>query len=86
GTYVEGIKEEVVQSLAHALCLIATVEEISCGQESWSFGQDCHDSVYSIYKIVPAITELLVAQIMWMDYDNPSKTIYLYIINSFGTQ
>ncbi|XP_024156917.2 purple acid phosphatase 18-like [Rosa chinensis] len=35
--------------------------------------------------IVPAITELLVAQFMWMDYDNPSKTIYLYI-NSFGTQ
>ncbi|XP_042516411.1 ATP-dependent Clp protease proteolytic subunit-related protein 1, chloroplastic [Macadamia integrifolia] len=35
--------------------------------------------------IVPAVTELLVAQLMWLDYDNPSKPIYLYI-NSPGTQ
>nr|KYP75291.1 hypothetical protein KK1_008011 [Cajanus cajan] len=35
--------------------------------------------------IVPAVTELLVAQFMWLDYDNPTKPIYLYI-NSSGTQ
>ncbi|XP_076935270.1 ATP-dependent Clp protease proteolytic subunit-related protein 1, chloroplastic-like [Bidens hawaiensis] len=35
--------------------------------------------------IVPAVTELLVAQFMYLDYDNPSKPIYLYI-NSSGTQ
>ncbi|KAK8993563.1 hypothetical protein V6N11_033656 [Hibiscus sabdariffa] len=35
--------------------------------------------------IVPAVTELIVAQLMWLDYDNPSKPIYLYI-NSSGTQ
>ncbi|XP_068639933.1 ATP-dependent Clp protease proteolytic subunit-related protein 1, chloroplastic [Aristolochia californica] len=35
--------------------------------------------------IVPAVTELLVAQLMWLDYDNPSKPIYLYV-NSSGTQ
>ncbi|XP_020577908.1 ATP-dependent Clp protease proteolytic subunit-related protein 1, chloroplastic [Phalaenopsis equestris] len=35
--------------------------------------------------IVPAVTELIVAQFMWLDYDNPSKPIYLYI-NSSGTQ
>jgi hypothetical protein len=35
--------------------------------------------------IVPAGTELLVAQFMWLDYDNPTKPIYLYI-NSPGTQ
>ncbi|GAV74944.1 CLP_protease domain-containing protein [Cephalotus follicularis] len=35
--------------------------------------------------IVPAVTELLVAQFMWLDYDSPSKPIYLYI-NSSGTQ
>ncbi|KAK1359020.1 ATP-dependent Clp protease proteolytic subunit [Heracleum sosnowskyi] len=35
--------------------------------------------------IVPAVTELLVAQFMWLDFDNPSKPIYLYI-NSSGTQ
>ncbi|XP_047315778.1 ATP-dependent Clp protease proteolytic subunit-related protein 1, chloroplastic [Impatiens glandulifera] len=35
--------------------------------------------------IVPAVTELLVAQFMWLDYDSPTKPIYLYI-NSSGTQ
>ncbi|KAL1193421.1 ATP-dependent Clp protease proteolytic subunit-related protein 1 [Cardamine amara subsp. amara] len=35
--------------------------------------------------IVPAVTELIVAQFMWLDYDNPAKPIYLYI-NSPGTQ
>lgn len=38
-----------------------------------------------LLQIVPAVTELLVAQFMWLDYDNPSKPIYLYI-NSSGTQ
>ncbi|XP_059297028.1 ATP-dependent Clp protease proteolytic subunit-related protein 1, chloroplastic isoform X1 [Lycium ferocissimum] len=41
--------------------------------------------VYLGMPIVEAVTELLVAQFMWLDYDNPSKPIYLYI-NSFGTQ
>lgn len=41
--------------------------------------------VYLGMPIVPAVTELLVAQFMWLDYDNPSKPIYLYI-NSPGTQ
>lgn len=36
-------------------------------------------------QIVPAVTELIVAQFMWLDYDNPTKPIYLYI-NSSGTQ
>ncbi|KAG9439922.1 hypothetical protein H6P81_020087 [Aristolochia fimbriata] len=35
--------------------------------------------------IVPSVTELLVAQLMWLDYDDPSKPIYIYI-NSSGTQ
>ncbi|XP_044489735.1 ATP-dependent Clp protease proteolytic subunit-related protein 1, chloroplastic-like isoform X5 [Mangifera indica] len=35
--------------------------------------------------IVPAVTELLVAQFMWLDFDNATKPIYLYI-NSSGTQ
>lgn len=41
--------------------------------------------VYLGMPIVEAVTELLLAQFMWLDYDNPSKPIYLYI-NSFGTQ
>ncbi|GJT52221.1 ATP-dependent Clp protease proteolytic subunit-related protein 1, chloroplastic [Tanacetum coccineum] len=35
--------------------------------------------------IVSAVTKLLVVQFMWLDYDNPSKPIYLYI-NSSRTQ
>uniref|UniRef100_A0A2P2L625 ATP-dependent Clp protease proteolytic subunit n=1 Tax=Rhizophora mucronata TaxID=61149 RepID=A0A2P2L625_RHIMU len=35
--------------------------------------------------IVPAVTELLVAQFMYLDFDDSSKPIYLYI-NSSGTQ
>jgi hypothetical protein len=31
------------------------------------------------------VTELILAQLMWLDYDNPAKPIYLYI-NSSGTQ
>ncbi|KAH9608490.1 hypothetical protein KSS87_016288 [Heliosperma pusillum] len=41
--------------------------------------------IYLGMPIVPAVTELLVAQFMWLDYDNPAKPIYLYI-NSSGTQ
>lgn len=36
-------------------------------------------------QIVPAVTELVVAELLWLDYDNPTKPIYLYI-NSPGTQ
>ncbi|MCO5590603.1 hypothetical protein L7F22_044574 [Adiantum nelumboides] len=35
--------------------------------------------------IVPAVTELIVAELLWLDYDSPSKPIYFYI-NSPGTQ
>ncbi|KAF6165668.1 hypothetical protein GIB67_012565 [Kingdonia uniflora] len=35
--------------------------------------------------IVPPVTELLVAQFMWLDFDDSTKPIYLYI-NSPGTQ
>lgn len=35
--------------------------------------------------IVPQVTELTIAQLLWLGYDNPNKPIYLYI-NSTGTQ
>ncbi|CAI9769150.1 unnamed protein product [Fraxinus pennsylvanica] len=41
--------------------------------------------VYLGMQIVPAVTELLVAQFMWLDRESPSKPIYL-CINSSGTQ
>jgi len=34
--------------------------------------------------IVPAVTELIAAQFLWLDYDDRTKPIYLYI-NSTGT-
>lgn len=36
-------------------------------------------------QIVPAVTELIVAELLWLDFDNPAKPIYFYI-NSTGTQ
>ncbi|KAF7811069.1 ATP-dependent Clp protease proteolytic subunit-related protein 1, chloroplastic [Senna tora] len=41
--------------------------------------------VYVGMPIVPEVTELIVSQFMWLDYDNPAKPIYLYL-NSSGTQ
>ena len=38
-----------------------------------------------MFQIVPAVTELIVAELLWLDYDNPAKPIYFYI-NSSGTQ
>lgn len=36
-------------------------------------------------SLVPAVTELLLAEFMYLQYDNPSRPIYLYI-NSTGVQ
>lgn len=36
------------------------------------------------WQIVPAVTELIAAQFLWLDYDDRTKPIYLYI-NSTGT-
>ncbi|KAK4284489.1 hypothetical protein QN277_001314 [Acacia crassicarpa] len=41
--------------------------------------------VYLGMPITPEVTELLIAEFLWLGYDNPSKPIYLYI-NSPGTQ
>ncbi|OMO73899.1 ClpP [Corchorus capsularis] len=41
--------------------------------------------VYLGMPIVPAVTELLVAQFIYLDFDDTTKPIYLYI-NSPGTQ
>ncbi|XP_002970082.2 ATP-dependent Clp protease proteolytic subunit-related protein 1, chloroplastic [Selaginella moellendorffii] len=41
--------------------------------------------VYLGMAIVPAVTELIVAEMLFLDFDNPSKPIYLYI-NCSGTQ
>eukprot|EP00899_Mesostigma_viride_P018761 jgi/Mesvir1/26887/Mv20620-RA.2 len=41
--------------------------------------------LYIGMPLVPAVTELLVAQLLWLQYDNRDKPIYVYI-NSPGTQ
>lgn len=40
--------------------------------------------LFWLLQLVPAVTELLVAQFLWLDFDNQTKPIYLYI-NSSGT-
>jgi len=41
--------------------------------------------VYLGMSLVPAVTELLLAELMYLQYDNPTKPIFMYI-NSAGVQ
>lgn len=36
-------------------------------------------------SLVPAVTELLLAELLYLQYDDPRKPIYMYI-NSVGVQ
>jgi ATP-dependent protease ClpP protease subunit len=36
-------------------------------------------------SLVPAVTELLLAEMIYLQYDSPTKPVYLYI-NSTGVQ
>lgn len=38
----------------------------------------------SVYQLVPAVTELVVAELMYLQYMDPKEPIYIYI-NSTGT-
>jgi ATP-dependent Clp protease protease subunit len=40
--------------------------------------------VYIGMPLVPSVTELVVAQLLYLNYDNPSKEVYMYL-NSVGT-
>jgi len=39
--------------------------------------------LYLGMPLVPSVTELIVAQLLYLNYDNPSKNVYMYI-NSIG--
>lgn len=65
-------------------CLEKPIYLLLCFLSLRSGNVSCSFSAFYL-QIVPAVTELLVAQFMWLDYDNPAKPIYLYI-NSPGTQ
>lgn len=36
-------------------------------------------------QLVPAVTELVISELLWLNYNNPEKQIYMYL-NSIGTQ
>jgi len=36
-------------------------------------------------SLVPAVTELMLAELLYLQYDNPNKPIFMYI-NSAGVQ
>ena len=40
--------------------------------------------LYLGMPLVPSVTELVVAQLLYLNYENPSKEVYMYI-NSVGT-
>lgn len=40
--------------------------------------------VYIGMPLVPSVTELVVAELLYLNYDNPSKEVYMYV-NSVGT-
>lgn len=35
--------------------------------------------------LVPSVTELLIAELLWLNFDNPEKPVYFYV-NSTGSQ
>eukprot|EP00873_Tetraselmis_striata_P002683 jgi/Tetstr1/422947/TSEL_013726.t1 len=35
--------------------------------------------------LVPSVTELIISELLWLNYNNPEKPVYLYI-NSIGSQ
>merc|ERR1719174_3554674 len=40
--------------------------------------------VYIGMPLVPSVTELVVAQLLYLNYESPSKEVYMYV-NSVGT-
>lgn len=36
-------------------------------------------------QLVPAVTELVISELLWLNYNNPEKQIYVYL-NSIGSQ
>lgn len=48
------------------------------------FCNSCKNLTICIYQLVPAVTELIVAELMYLQWMDPKEPIYLYI-NSTGT-
>jgi ATP-dependent Clp protease protease subunit len=39
----------------------------------------------SCVQLVPAVTELVISELLWLNFHNPEKHIYVYL-NSMGSQ
>ena len=55
--------------------------EMSCPIQGCKWGLFCVQGM----SLVPAVTELLLAELLYLQYDNPTRPIFMYI-NSAGVQ
>ena len=46
---------------------------------------DATQTVHLIVQLVPAVTELLISELLWLNYSGPEKPVYMYV-NSIGSQ
>ena len=58
-----------------------------CKAEMCSPIQGCNSGLFCMQgmSLVPAVTELLLAELLYLQYDNPTRPIFMYI-NSAGVQ
>ena len=45
----------------------------------------CYWNVFECLQLVPAVTELLISELLWLNYSGADKPVYLYV-NSIGSQ
>ena len=43
------------------------------------------DSLCPLLQLVPAVTELIVSELLWLGYNYPEKPVYIYL-NCIGSQ
>lgn len=41
--------------------------------------------LFVFLQLVPSVTELVISELLWLNYDKPEQPVYLYI-NSVGSQ
>ena len=46
---------------------------------------DDSQTVHLMVQLVPAVTELLISELLWLNYSGPEKPVYMYV-NSIGSQ
>lgn len=62
----------------------ATTYEAKSYCKSWLAGTEvCGVGV--VAQLVPQVTELVISELLWLNYSNPEKPVYLYL-HSMGSQ